>query len=175
MSGFDYYDNVTYKSVVGSSLASRSAFDGSVPYCVSCSASERKGASDSAVTASTYFSVIGQPNTGVGSTSARAGLVKQCVVNLRDVRVLCTGDGIFTVRITVCDPTSFPESADHVYLYERQVSIAVASDFEMEIPDITGVVIVGNDEQPLNVCVQLSTNGDHARSMSFHCVAVVDD
>lgn len=175
MSTFTGYDNVLYKNVVGSSLASRSAFDGSVPYCVSCSAYESIGATDVNTTASTYFSVIGQANTGVASDNAHAGLIKQCLVNLHDVHFLVSGDGVFTVRITVCDPTSFPAVADHVYLYENSVVMPVAGEYELKIPDITGIVVSATSEQPLNVCVYVSTNGTHGRGVSFHCVATVDD
>ena len=175
MSGFDLADNVMYKNVVGSSLVNRTAFDGSVPYCVSCSAIEEKNSTSVGDVVSTFFSVIGQANTGVSSTNARAGLVKQCSVDLRDIHFMLSGVGSYTVRITVCDPSSFPTSTDHVYLYENQVMLATSSVYELNIPDISGIVIVGSDAQPLNVCVQVTSGGSALRSISFHCVAVIDD
>ena len=59
-----YYARVNYKNVIGSNLETRSAFDGSVPYCVSCSTVLSQAASEADVTSSAYFSIIGQANSG---------------------------------------------------------------------------------------------------------------
>lgn len=169
------YNRVYYKSVLGSSVGARGSFDGSVPYCVSCSSVFSKSAGDEG-SVSDYFSVIGQANTGVDVSSAHAGLIKQCGVNLTDIHCVLVGEGLYTVRVTVCDPSSFPSSTDHVYLYENCVQLVGSNSvLDVKIPDISGLVINGTSEQPLNVCVFVSSFGSTLRNLSFHCVASVDD
>lgn len=168
-------DGVYYKSVIGSSLADRSAFDGSVPYCVSCSG--YFGAGSTISVAKTFFSVVGQANVdGVRASAARDGLVKQCRIDLTDIKFLVSGSGKTVVRITVCEPTAFPTSADHVYLYERVLVTSDTNGYaEFDIPDITGIIVNGTSAQPLNVCVYVESTSGYGRDISFHCVASIDD
>ena len=171
-----YYARVNYKNVIGSNLETRSAFDGSVPYCVSCSTVLSQAASEADVTSSAYFSIIGQATSSpVEIASAHDGLVKQCGVNLTDMSFVLSGTGLYTLRITVCDPTDFPSSAAHTYLYENTVYVGGDATVTVKVPDITGIVIVGNSDTPLNACAYVATYGTEARNISFHGVASVDD
>ena len=172
--------SISYKSVVGSTMAQRTAFDGSVPYCVSCSARLGKVHGDSDVKNAGYFSVIGQPNAGAAISACHDGLVKQCIVNLSDMTFYVSGGyGQYTIRITVCDPTDFPDNdPTHTYLYENVFYCSGTSTSvsrKIEIPDISGIVINGTTAAPLNVCVYVSASGRNDASCDFHCVASVDD
>ena len=166
---------IFYKRVFGSNLQSRTAFDGTVPYCVSCSGV--LVAEPSATDCVNYFSVVGQANTSATVANAHDGIAKPCIVNLRNISLRLSGKGTHFVRMTVCDPTDFPANdSSHVYLYEDVFyTLSEDGDKIINIPDITGIVVNGTTAAPLNVCVWIESGGSTVRYCGFHAVATVDD
>lgn len=176
MPATDFSNSVIfYKRVFGSNLESRTAFDGTVPYCVSCSAAFVGESTDEDCV--NYFSVVGQANTSATVANAHDGIAKPCIVNLRNISLRISGKGTNFVRIAVCDPTNFPANdSTQVYLYEDVIYTLSGSDTEIiNIPDITGIVVNGTTEAPLNVCVWMESAGGNIRYMGFHAIATVDD
>lgn len=172
---------VSYRSVIGSSLRDRTAFDGSVPYSVSCSGDIHVNSTADSSSATLVTSLIGSPGSySVSNGSIPSGVVsaltKQCVINLRDIwfDVSFSDRSDFVwVTIAACDPASFPSgTAEHTFLY--QGIIHSDGSGHISVPDIFGLVVSSG----LNIVLQLTFsgfgNGDDGY-ISYHCVADIDD
>lgn len=170
---------VRYRNVIGSSLSDRSAFDGSVPYSISCSGNfscDNNG--DSAATCFGLFCFIGSPGTynvsnGVFPAETKTGLAKQCSIKLRDFWLRIDSplnDKNINVGIAVYDPTGeFPSgTVEHTHLYE-----CFYEGGYLKLPDISGLVI----SPGLNIGVTFGTNvaAHTSNRVIFHCVADIDD
>lgn len=171
---------IFYKAVVPPS-EDRDTFDGSVPYAVLCSGvADFVNSSGSSASKEIVLSLIGQPSADVvtyDSAPSHVGIQKSVSVNLRDMWICVNGsDTTLRYTITVCDPASFPTSAEHVYLEEGLCSCS-SSNAMIKIPDIKNLTLVGSSEQPLNVCLKLFTaNGANSSvHLTYHFVSVVDD
>ena len=174
------YGSVKYRNVIGSSLKDRIAFDGSVPYSISCAAElNLDNSSGASVNAEGVFCLIGalgdsSVNSGVFPSAVKTGLAKQCAIRLRDLWV----EGICTswtgqrcrVDVAVYDPTgSFPgATSEHTHLY-----YGVFEDGMLKIPDIEGLVVSAG----LNVGLKFSCSVSNNVSLHLivHCVADIDD
>lgn len=169
-----------YRNVIGSTVSSRSAFDGSVPNSVSCGLNYTLTNSTSAeYTGVGRFCVIGVPGDYVIMNNfpaeAQSALTRQCVINLRDIWIevksnVSTSSPAIILSLSVSDPTAAApsSSAEHTFLYQ-----GVFYDGVLRIPDISGLVVSAG----MNVEVNFTTVG-YANSKTFivfHSVADIDD
>ena len=177
---------VKYAEVLGSSMFSRGSFDGSIPYCISASGIYNlKQTSTTSETVDTVFCLTGTPGTSAnafGSADSLSGITKQCSIELHDIWFDLRGYGDVRIEIAVCDPSSFP-AADQQLLYECTLKAIMpgsyADTMRVKVPDISRLVLVGNAQRPLNICVKISTTTDTVANVStsviFHSVACIDD
>ena len=165
---------VDYRNVVGSSLRDRTAFDGSVPYSISCASDVRYANGDAETVVTRSFCLVGSPGSySIGAAATMSGLSKQCSVRLRDFWVEVTGDefrGKTLISVAVCDPTSsFPgPTVEHTHLYNCTCENGV-----IRIPDIEGIVISAGLNIVINLSCDVLANGDV--HFLVHCVTDIDD
>lgn len=165
---------VDYRNVIGSSLKDRSAFDGSVPYSISCASDVRYVNGDAETVVTTNFSLVGIPGSySIGAAATKSGLSKQCVVRLRDFWVEVTGNeyrGKTVISVAACDPnSSFPgPTVVNTHLYDCTCENGV-----IRIPDIEGIVVSAG----LNIVINLSSDVAANGNVHFlvHCVTDIDD
>lgn len=173
--------SISYKSVIGSSLKDRTAFDGSVPYSISCSGNMGVSSTADSSSATIVTSLIGSPgNNSVSNGSIPSAVVstltKQCLINLRDIWFdfsSGTRGNFVTVTIAACDPASFPAATtEHTFLYEGVIHSDGSG--HISVPDISGLVVSSG----LNIVLALEfygfNNSDHGY-LTYHCVADIDD
>lgn len=186
MASHELSGGVKYADVVGSSMSKRYSLDGTVPYCISASGIYcLKQTSTTSETVDTVFSLTGNPGTSAnafGSVASLSGITKQVGIELFDVWFELRGYGDVRIEIAACDPSSFP-AANKQLLYECSLNAiksgSYADTIRVNVPDISRIVLVGNSENPLNICVKITTTTDTVAnvftSVIFHSVACIDD
>lgn len=182
------YGNVKYASVLGPSLSDRTAWDGTVPKCFSCSVNPSfLNGTDAADTRETIFALTGVPadaGYALDSADVRRNLVSQSNYRLRDAWIVLEGEpsvsggdfsGDVTITLSVCDATAdFPSAANTMFLY--QCSLHLTADYSsrtVHIPDVDGLIVAAG----MNVCCRIRADVG-ARSWlvaNFHAVSIVDD
>lgn len=173
--------SVCYRNVLPSAMADRAAWDGTVPAGVSCTGSIRmENTGGSSAEGSVVFCLIGQAgDNAIGSAGSLMGLGKQVGVKIKDFW-LVSSNPYYDVRVSVAvgDPSAFPDNAS-MHLYDCDV----VDDYEgkgvvkVKVPDIEGLLITGNTQNPLNVCVRVTARLSPLgiARVSFHSVCIVDD
>lgn len=171
---------IRYRNVIASSMADRTAFDGSVPYSISCSTEFNvSNTSGSTADGSGEFCLIGAlgeyvVSNGVFPSAVKTGLARQCVIRLRDfwveVKSPSNSGRRCVFNVATYDPTSsFPDAtAEHAHLYT-----AVYEDGVVKIPTIDGLVLSAGLNIGFRFFTSLSNND--VLHLNIHCVADIDD
>lgn len=182
MSTFSHSGEVGYKAIFAASVRNRSAFDGTVPKTVGSSGyCNVLNTGSDAQFYQTVFVLAGLPSVPsiqLDAPETKISLAKACVANVHDLWFDFDGNGcIVELWLAACPPSSFPSSADYMYLYHGHFNLAGFNQdlrhVHVDIPDIERVSVPNG----WNVCVNLTffvlENG--YGTMNYHGVVTLDD